>query len=139
MSDATSDKKRIVVGFDGSEGAERALEWAIEEAMVRDQPLEVVRSWTPGEFGTASDVETYTRGHLQSEVAAIIQDAPVTWEAITEQGPAAKVLLDRAFDSSMLVVGSRGHGQLGGLVLGSVSMHVTTHPGAAVVVVVRGD
>lgn len=139
MSDATSDKKRIVVGFDGSEGAKRALEWAIEEAMLRDQPLEVVRSWTPGEFGTASDVENYTRDHLQSEVAAIIEETPVSWEAVTEQGPAAKVLLDRAYNASMLVVGSRGHGELGGLVLGSVSMYVTTHPGAAVVVVVRGD
>ena len=36
---------RIVVGYDGSESAQRALEWATEEAKLRNTELEIVASW----------------------------------------------------------------------------------------------
>lgn len=35
----------VVVGYDGSDGSERALEWAVEEARLRGLPLEVVAVW----------------------------------------------------------------------------------------------
>jgi len=58
---------------------------------------------------------------------------PVTYEA--REGHPAKVLLDAVRPADMLVVGSRGHGEFVGVVLGSVSHHVVTHAACPVVVV----
>jgi nucleotide-binding universal stress UspA family protein len=44
------------------------------------------------------------------------------------------VLLDAAADAGLLVVGSRGHGQVAGLVAGSVSQHLARHAACPVVV-----
>ncbi len=37
--------ERIVVGVDGSSGAQQALEWAVEEARRRNAVVEVVHAW----------------------------------------------------------------------------------------------
>jgi nucleotide-binding universal stress UspA family protein len=57
----------------------------------------------------------------------------ITQEVI--EGHAAKVLLDAATESDLLVVGSRGHGGFAGALLGSISQHVVTHTHCPVVVV----
>jgi len=36
---------RIVVGVDGSDGAVRALRWALEEARLRNASVDVVHAW----------------------------------------------------------------------------------------------
>ena len=136
MPDAAHDEK-IVVGFDGSDGSRAALDWALNEAVIRRAPLEVVRAWTPGEFGTNEELGEYTQSHLEKEVGDALGERDVQWTAVAERGAAGKVLLERAAGAQMLVVGSRGHGALGGLLLGSVSSHVATHSGAAVVVIVK--
>jgi nucleotide-binding universal stress UspA family protein len=51
------------------------------------------------------------------------------------QGPPAQVLLDAAAGAQMLVVGSRGHGTLAGMLLGSVSQHCVQHAPCPVVVI----
>lgn len=127
----------IVVGFDGSHGAATALEWAAGEADCRAVPLRVVKAWSPGEFGTDADQQGYAEEQLDKAVSAVIDGRNIEWSAVAEKGSAAKVLLGQAQDAQMLVVGSRGHGALSGLALGSVGIQVTTHEGAPVVVVVR--
>jgi nucleotide-binding universal stress UspA family protein len=57
----------------------------------------------------------------------------ITSEAV--RGHAAKVLLDAATESDLLVIGSRGHGGFGGALLGTVSHYVVAHAGCPVVVV----
>ena len=135
MTDATQAK--ILVGYDGSDGARGALLWAATEAALRRAPLEVVQAWTPGEFGTDEELGDYTQNHLEKELSETLADRQVEWTAVAERGGAAKVLLERAASAQMIVVGSRGHGALSGLLLGSVSSHVATHAGAAVVVIVK--
>ena len=57
---------------------------------------------------------------------------------ITQQvveGHAAQVLLDAVAGSDLLVVGSRGHGEFAGALLGSISQHVVSHAPCPVVVV----
>jgi nucleotide-binding universal stress UspA family protein len=53
------------------------------------------------------------------------------------EGHGAKVLLDEVRDSDLLVVGSRGHGQFVGALLGSVSHQVVSQARCPVVVVPR--
>jgi len=51
------------------------------------------------------------------------------------QGHPAQVLLEAARGAQMLVVGSRGHGTLAGMLLGSVSQHCVQHAPCPVLVV----
>jgi nucleotide-binding universal stress UspA family protein len=52
-----------------------------------------------------------------------------------KEGNAAKLLIDHSKDADVLVVGSRGHGGFVGMLLGSVSQHVTAYAKCTVVVV----
>jgi len=138
MSNQDAHDYRIVVGFDGSKGAIKALEWAADEARRREASLAVVRAWTPGEYGTYEEMEQLVRDALPGEVSAILPADPArSVELVVRKGTPAKVLLHEARDADMLVVGSRGHGGFTGLLLGSVSQQLVTHAGAPVVVIVR--
>lgn len=57
---------------------------------------------------------------------------------VVVQGPPPVVLVDASRRARLLVVGSRGHGELAGMVIGSVSQHCVTHAHCPVVVV-RGE
>ena len=136
MSD--SNKYRITVGFDGSDGARRAIEWAVGEAQCRGAQLRLIQAWTPGEFGFDQDLAAVATKHLEEEAAVIHDSHPdieVSFAAV--QGHAGRVLIEAGRDADMLVVGTRGRGGFTGLLLGSVGQQVTTHPGAPTVVVVR--
>lgn len=81
-------------------------------------------------------VESITTSACDSYRAEHHADAPpVTHEAL--EGHPAKVLLDTVSPSDLMVVGSRGHGELIGMLLGSVSHHVVMHAACPVVVVPR--
>jgi nucleotide-binding universal stress UspA family protein len=81
---------------------------------------------------------TLAQKRLEEHLAAVLGASPEgEVMAVTKQGHAAKVLLERAQGADMLVVGSRGHGGFSGLLLGSVGVHVATHDSAPVVVSVR--
>ena len=56
-------------------------------------------------------------------------------ESVIVQGNAAQVLLDKSATADLLVLGSRGHGAFVGMLLGSVSHHVTAHANCTVAVV----
>jgi nucleotide-binding universal stress UspA family protein len=138
MSDTSQKPYRIVVGFDGSEGSDRALNWAMDEARQRQAHLQVVRAWTPGEFGTDEEQGQIAQKGLDEDVLGFFGDKAVSNVSThAEQGHAAKVLLRHGAEADMLVVGSRGHGGFTGLLLGSVGHHVSTRVGAPVVVIVR--
>jgi nucleotide-binding universal stress UspA family protein len=138
--------QKIVVGVDGSETAQRALEWAAAEAEVRGAALVVVHAWLPA----ASATSPYSA--IMVDPASIAETARLTLEDSVEslertghgvsrldqvlvQGPAARALIEAARDSSLLVVGSHGRGGIAGLLLGSVSQVVAQHATVPVVVV----
>jgi nucleotide-binding universal stress UspA family protein len=132
---------RIVVGVDGSASSELALRWAAEQARLTGQELHAVTSWelpVPYDAPLTGEIdwEGDAAGTLAKTVENVLGEADAR-EVVQHvaQGRPARVLIDAARDADLLVVGSRGHGGFTGLLLGSVSQHVTAHAGCPVVVV----
>ena len=142
----------IVVGIDGSHNASHALEWAMTEAALRKAPLTVITVnsvsasyWTGNPVTVPADEERIANVRklaedAVAEVAAKLgtgQPASVTITAV--HGFPAKSLLDASEDCDLLVVGTRGGGGFGSLILGSVSSQVVHHAKCPVVVVPAGE
>jgi nucleotide-binding universal stress UspA family protein len=140
---------RIVVGVDGSDGARRALEWAVAEARLRGRRLLAIHTWHipplvtgAGPFDppstldadTLERVESGARELLERELAAI-DSSGVDVDKLVEPRNPADALLDAAREADLLVVGTRGHGGFAGLLLGSVSQQVSHHAPCPVVIV----
>ena len=136
----------IVVGIDGSDGSKSALRWALEEARLRGDRVLAVHAWSPpAAFAPAPwavavpvDEQTFERAAdelVRSVVAEVAGDAADLVEASAVRGSPAGALVDLAGEDHLLVVGSRGHGGFGGLLLGSVSDQCAHHARGAVVIV----
>ncbi|HEX6425621.1 MAG TPA: universal stress protein [Acidimicrobiales bacterium] len=138
--------ERVVVGVDGSDTSRAALRWALTEAALRHATLEAVHAWeVPVVYGPVVGafpydtraVETGARELLDELVdqALATVDAPgVTVERTAAPGGAAARVLDAAEHASLVVIGRRGLGGFGRLLLGSVSEHVARHAPCPVVV-----
>jgi nucleotide-binding universal stress UspA family protein len=139
--------QRIVVGIDGSQGARRALEWAVAEAKLRDAHLVVVHAWLEpaavavGSVISAGGVEPEvfeeTAERTVAEVLGAVDTTglPQGIESHVIAGAPARSLLDAARDADLVVVGSRGLGGFTGLLLGSVSQQVAHHATCPVVII----
>lgn len=137
--------ERIVVGVDGSTGSVAALRWAIAEASLRGAVVEAVSAFHVPYVGGASVMPLMLDPAEFRESAEVLLrkvvdqvDASALGEPVRQlvvEGTAATVLVEAGRDSSLLVVGARGHGGLAGMLLGSVSRQVTEHASVPVVVV----
>jgi nucleotide-binding universal stress UspA family protein len=140
--------RRIVTGIDGSDGSAAALRWAIEEASLWDVPLAVVHSWyTPypvepwGMVVTPKDRDIFleqSRSLIDKMVdEAITNGAPSPPKVVpmTIEDAAGPALVNASETADLLVVGSRGRGGFGALLLGSTSLHCLHHAACPVTVV----
>ena len=140
----------IVVGVDGSPNSERALDWAMTEAAVRHAPLTVIavhpamKSYftrtdnpvTLSEDSAAIDKMREAAEEMTQKAASRLGDArPASVNVHMVNGFPAKELVDASHDADLVVVGSRGGGGFGRLMLGSVSSQVIHHAACPVVVV----
>lgn len=135
----------VVVGVDGSMVSAAALRWAAREAAVREDSLWIVHVRAPGRsripFGDGPLMEPDDAAHysaqLLAEAARIARseapDIDIDVEGIT--GQAAATLIAAADDAALLVVGRSGHGTLGTMFLGSVSLRVAVHASCPVAIV----
>jgi nucleotide-binding universal stress UspA family protein len=123
------------VGFDGSDSARVALEWAVDEARLHDATLEV---WAvlepppqglPHEAGDDAVVREELRAATMELTAGIAAEFRPGW------GGAAAELCAACTDSDLLVVGSRGRSPFAGLLLGSVSRACLQHAPCSVAVI----
>ncbi|MDY7104859.1 MAG: universal stress protein [Actinomycetota bacterium] len=138
---------RIVVGVDGSDGARKALETAIDVAAGLGAQVEAICVWSivygAGEFAMTlpmahSEFEEASRKALNDLVTSMDTKGVVVQQSIIE-GDAASVLIRASEGARMLVVGSRGHGGFVGLLVGSVSHKVIAHAHCPVLVVPMDD
>jgi nucleotide-binding universal stress UspA family protein len=141
----------IIVGMDGSGHSQRALEWAMKEAAVRETPLtamtvhELIRGYFGGrvEFPDDHILAEKARQVVQAEVDSVASDlgvsAPASVTVRVASGSVVEELINAAKDADMLVVGSRGAGGFSRLMLGSVSSLVTQQATCPVVVIPPAD
>ncbi|GAA1436457.1 universal stress protein [Microlunatus lacustris] len=142
-----TDWKNVVVGVDGSEESHHVLAWAAEEARTHGSGLTVLTAWSPPVVLVGPGYAAYPQ-HAESDFSSAMQseqDAAI--EAVLGAGPdlrvnrvlvegsAAPRLIAASDGADLVVVGSRGHGAFAGMLLGSVSQHVTAHATCPVVVV----
>jgi len=141
----------IVVGIDGSHNASHALEWAMAEAALRKSPLTVLTVnpvtasyWTgnpvtvPADDERIAQVRKLAEEAVASTAAKLGSQQPPSVTVTAVHGFPAKSLIDASGDFDLLVVGSRGSGGFGALVLGSVSSQIVHHAKCPVVVVPAG-
>jgi nucleotide-binding universal stress UspA family protein len=154
MTDNDARGGVIVCGIDGSSGARRALQEAIRTAARRGDRVRAVAVYEPPEmwaawgYGPASEValpdpdalredELAAARMLVDEVRADMQDELTLpdIEVETRAGRPAEVLVELAGDADELVVGHRGRGAFGSVVLGSVGLGCVLHASCPVTVV----
>lgn len=130
-----SDTGRIVVGIDGSPSSLDALAWAARQADLTGSRLEIVMTWElPSSYGWAVPVPTDfnpeedVRKALESAVEQVRTEHPdLTIDPRVVSGHPAPILVEASKGADLLVVGSRGHGEFVGMLIGSVSEHCATN------------
>jgi len=141
LSDEGATMGKIVVGVDGSDHSVAALQWAVDEARLRDAEVVAVCTW---EFPHAVNPVTWftimpepfvadAEAALERAINAVSAGSvPVTSRVV--EGAAALRLVEMSGEADLIVLGSRGRGGFSGLVLGSVSQHVVAHARCPVLV-----
>lgn len=137
----------LVVGVDGSESSLGAVDWAVDEAARHEVPLRLVYAslWERYEGGPPSpSLDRPSDEVLADNIVGTAAerahrrnpDVEVSTEVLPEE--AVTALLREGHNASAVVTGSRGRGDLAGLLLGSVSLAVAARAHCPVIVV-RGD
>jgi nucleotide-binding universal stress UspA family protein len=140
---------QIVVGFDGSEHALRALGWAAEEAKARGVALSIVRSRHepifdgpigPGAIGRAADHERLISREVEIALTQAMDRHPsVEFEYSVVEDRPVRALIDRGKRADLLVVGSRGRGGFLGLEIGSTSARLARQAPCPIIITRRDE
>lgn len=132
----------VLVGFDDSPAAGRALRWAAAEASLRGVPLRVCHAWNWPYAPRSQDDDTLevvrAMGALTLENGVRIARetaAGLDVRTLLLKGTPSGALLEASADASLVVIGARGAGGFGSLALGSTAVHVPAHADRPVVVV----
>ncbi|GAA2287420.1 universal stress protein [Nonomuraea roseoviolacea subsp. roseoviolacea] len=141
---AEAQHGRIVVGYDGSQGARVAMDYAIEQARARQARVDVVYAWqapmsAPYATAFSSFLESAFEQQKETAREAVAPwreknpDIEFTDEEVCEHPVPA--LMTASASADLVVVGSRGMGGFASAVLGSVSHGVLHHVTCPIAVV----
>jgi len=132
----TNVRTGIVVGVDGSEASEAALEWA---SVMTDRfgPIRPFYAWeypmaamAPSPFGLgavpASD-EMQTAAEAAAAEFITDLDQIDLANPVVRRGDPAQLLLEESQDAELLVVGTRSRGPIRAALLGSVGRYLADH------------
>lgn len=110
----------IVVGYDGSPRADRALEFAIDR--VGEGSLCIVHAWHPTDVMRGSEVYPVLAAASMARAESLVDELPgrhprlagLTWRASVVEGSPADVIAAaaRECDAAEIIVGSHGHGRV---------------------------
>ena len=78
---------------------------------------------TPPDYDPAGDTQKSVDAVID-EVKSALPSVPI--QSTVVEGHPARVLVEKSQGAELLVVGSRGHGEFPGMLLGSVSQHCAT-------------
>jgi len=155
MTTSISQKNgTIVVGVDGLPASTKALKWAARYAKLVGHHLTIISTWD-AEYvavalaafgGDAPDDNSVESRHALAEslqrksVKEAFGDGVLpSWVSVELiEGRAQEALVHASQGAELLVVGTRGHGHLADLVLGSVSSHCVLRAHCPVTVI-RAD
>jgi nucleotide-binding universal stress UspA family protein len=136
--------RSILVAVDGSRAAARALEDAIDLARGHGARLTLISVAAPLRWRLASpyvavypdedELERQAQSIVDRAEALVPEGVPVS--TVVRRGAAAKAILERveAGEHDLVMMGSRGLGAAGSLLLGSVSRAVLAHSPVPVLV-----
>lgn len=136
--------RRIAVGFDGSEGAWKALREAVRLARLEKAELWVISieelpryPGTPSEVKEEKEVANHYLQMLQKEAIAFANSEGVTLHTDIRIGHPARGLVDYVSERGidLLVLGHSGHSSLWGTFLGTTADKVVRHAPCSVLVV----
>ena len=147
---------RALLAFDASAGSEEAaslvlaLPWPSRSSVrviAVVEPSAAAVSAVPLTLGrpvTSPEIDSEIVEYLRSKVARVVarlQAAGIDAEGDVLRGRPATVLIDEAhrFAADLVVAGSRGHGPIASLVLGSVSAELVDHAPCPVLVARRPE
>ncbi len=145
---AGPDTARIVVGVDGTPSSVAALRWAARLAGALDLGIDAVTVW---EYAgrqhsyTVTPEGDYPRddaSHRLIDAAEAVfgTDRPARLRLLVHSGRSPiRTLLDASRDAELLVLGSRGHSGVTGVLLGSVSAACAERARCPVLVVHEED
>lgn len=138
--------QKIVVGYDHSDAARLAAAWALDEAARTGAPVEFlyaheVVGWMPAASMVPSTAvwpdaeweQTVTAALEELMIAAKETHPTVQIEISVEHVDPVPTLIERSRHARLVVLGSRGHSAVAGL-LGSVSVAVSAHAHCPVIV-----
>jgi nucleotide-binding universal stress UspA family protein len=136
----------VVVGVDGSDVSEHAIEFAAAEADRLGEPLIAVSVWTPLHTPRTA-MEVYPDLYLANMQSAAEETLALSLAGISsrypdlkvvrraERGHPSQVLSEIARDARLAVVGTHGRGAVARFLLGSISQELLSHLPTATAVV----
>lgn len=134
----------IIVGADGTDSSKAAVRWAAREAQRRGLPLRVTHvfdwEWRAARYDMSGANLDLARTLAEGVTNNAVYDARMVAPKLEIEGDpvighTAARLVAEAEGAELMVLGSRGRGGFGSLLLGSVSQRVATHAPCPVVVV----
>lgn len=145
-ADQVANAGPVVVGVDGSPGAEVAVAAAFEEASLRRAGLVAVHTWSDMSTGRwfASD-SGFDWEVIEQREQVVLAEALAGWQErypdvvvhrVVQRDRPVRYLVEHAARAQLLVVGSRGRGGFPGMLLGSTS-HALLYTAPCPLLVVR--
>jgi nucleotide-binding universal stress UspA family protein len=128
----------VVVGVDNSPGSRAALQFAFEAAALRGTELMAVQAWEDitAEYPFATALPWPGRAETQQRAECALAEQLAGWSEkypevlvrrVAQRDHPVAALTDLARHGQLLVVGHRGRGGFGKLLLGSVASGVLHH------------
>ena len=138
--------KKILLPTDGSEHAEKTVQYAIDlakslgasvDVMYAYQSVSLLRKRAAAMMEEYKQIMEEDAREIVSEVAARLKAEGIKVTAVVVEGAAADAILRAAEDSKpdVIVMGSRGEGGFANMLLGGVAEHVIHYSKVPVLIV----